>query len=114
MRWTPSIFTVGINTLFRGSPKQKALIPQKSTQEIKNAMLAAMGKNLPVHYHVTQLRVTHADDIHDLWYLRADVLAAIASFAGEAFASKQMEDISEMFVGLVPKTMMSKGAQFSR
>jgi hypothetical protein len=77
-------------------------------------MLAAMGDNVPVRFQVTQLRITHADDIQDLWYLRGDVLVAISSIAGEAFARKKIADISELFIGLVPKALTSKGTHANR
>jgi len=108
MRWTSSSFMNGIQTLFRGSSSERGEATSRSIQEIREAMLSAMGSAVSTRFPVIQLRVTYADDVQDLWYLRGDVLAAIASFDGEALAREKIAAISELFVGLVPSTLTSK------
>lgn len=108
MRWTASSFMNGVNTLIRGGSGQKEQNSPKSIQEIRDAMLVAMGSVASDRFAVIQLRVTYADDIEDLWYLRGDVMAAIASQYGEVLAREKVAGISQMFVGLVPRALTSK------
>jgi hypothetical protein len=108
MRWTASSFMNGMSTLIRGNSHIKDKSAKDSIQEIREAMLTAMGTSASNRFPVIQLRVTYADDIQDLWYLRGDVMAAIASLDGEALAREKVAGISELFVGLVPKALTSK------
>lgn len=114
MRWTSSSFMNGIQTLFRTNSTERGLASASSIQEIREAMLLAMGSAVSARFPVIQLRVTYADDVQDLWYLRGDVLAAIASFDGEALAREKIAAISELFVGLVPSTLTSKTGSLKR
>ncbi len=114
MRWTSSSFMNGIQTLFRGNSSERGGASSSSIQEIREAMLRAMGSAVSTQFPVIQLRVTYADDIQDLWYLRGDVLAAIASFDGEALAREKLAAISELFVGLVPSTLTAKSGMLKR
>ncbi len=111
MRWTASSFMSGVNTLIRGSSGTKDKNTPKSIQEIRDAMLLAMGSTASDRFAVIQLRVTYADDVEDLWYLRGDVMAAIASQDGEVLAREKVASISEMFVGLVPRALTCKPNQ---
>jgi hypothetical protein len=114
MRWTSSSFMNGMHTLFRGHSGNRTKDAKNSIPEIREAMLRAMGNTASAQFPVIQLRVTYADDIQDLWYLRGDVLAAIASFDGEVLAREKIANISELFVGLVPNSLTSKSALMKR
>jgi len=114
MRWKTSAFLSGVNLFFRYNPGAKGKPIAKSIHDIREAMLKAMGSDASSKFPVIQLRVTYADDVHDLWYLRGDVMAAIASFDGEVLAREKVASISEMFVGLVPKSLTSSTNVLSR
>jgi hypothetical protein len=107
MRWTPSHW---MNSLLKsGSP------PSGNTlAEIRQAMLDALGEPGPGVNPVVQLRVTYADDIQDLWYLRGDVLTAIASTQGEAMARSQLSKVSEMFKGSLPSGLTARPSPLGR
>jgi hypothetical protein len=47
-----------------------------------------------------------ADDVQTLWYRRSDVLRLLADFHGERVAREKIDEISEMFRGLVPDTIL--------
>jgi len=54
------------------------------------------------------MRVSYASDIEDLWYLRGDVMAVIASNDGEVVAKKKLAQISDRFNGWLPKGLTSR------
>lgn len=75
---------------------------------IRDAMLDCLrraGSN--VHQSVER-RITYANNLQDLWYLRGDVMAAIATMDGEAAARKKIAQISDMFKGLLPKGLTTR------
>jgi hypothetical protein len=107
MRWTPSHW---MNSLLKsGSPPSG-----KTLTEIRHAMLDALGEHGARANPVVQLRLTYADDIQDLWYLRGDVLAAIASTQGEAIARTQLLKVSEMFKGSLPSGLTARPSPLGR
>lgn len=114
MRWKSSTFLSGVNSFFRYTPSFKEKPIARSIHDIREAMLLAMGSDASTKFPVIQLRITYADDVHDLWYLRGDVMAAIASFDGEMLAREKVASISEMFVGLVPRSLTATTSSLSR
>ncbi len=104
----------GVGSLFRVNSSNKEKNTAKAIQDIREAMLRAMGSAASAKFPVIQLRVTYADDVHDLWYLRGDVMAAIASYDGELVAREKVASISEMFIGFVPRTLTSKTSSPNR
>ncbi|OYT94117.1 MAG: hypothetical protein CFE43_00670 [Burkholderiales bacterium PBB3] len=75
---------------------------------IRQAMLDAIGPSGASKFPVVQLRVSYANDIQDLWYLRGDLMAILANLYGEALARVQLTQISEMFKGLLPSGLSSR------
>ncbi len=73
---------------------------------------AAMLSLLEVHAgHVIQRlaqRVRFADDLEALWYLRQDLLMALAEVDGERAAQRQMKQINRLFRGGLPQTMVPR------
>jgi hypothetical protein len=55
-----------------------------------------------------QRRVRYANDIQGLWYLRGDLLAALASVQGEQEARQKVLRVSRMFQGLLPGSLNSR------
>lgn len=99
MRWTPSNL---MNSLLKGSAIAKPRLDTPTLNDVRHAMLEILGERGALAYPVVQLRVTYADDVQDLWYLRGDVMAAVAALDGEATARQQLADINAMFKGLLP------------
>ena len=46
--------------------------------------------------------------MQSLWYLRGDLMAALASSHGEAAAREKLETLSEMFEDLLPRGLRSR------
>lgn len=108
MRWIAESFVSRVGSLLHGSSRTSKKNPVTTLQEIRLAMLAALGDVAEKSFPLIQLRVTYASDIDDLWYLRGDVMAAIASLRGEAVAKEKLQQISAMFIGLVPHNLTNK------
>ena len=77
------------------------------TEDIREAMLALLHGPGGQFSTVTR-RVRYASDIQALWYLRGDLLAALASVQGEAKARQHLQSITRMFQGLLPGSMSSR------
>lgn len=107
MRWTPSNL---MNSLLKGANTGKPKCGAPTLNDIRHAMLKVLGDRGAQAYPVVQLRVTYADDVQDLWYLRGDVMAAIAAMDGEATAREQLADVSAMFKGLLPSGLSSRAS----
>ncbi len=108
MRWNASTFVSGMQSLLGGLSGHETNRSQFAMDDIREAMLESLGDLVASAYPVVQLRVTHAHDLQDLWYLRGDVMAAIAAVHGEAVARNRLAQISELFKGLLPRGLASR------
>ena len=81
---------------------------QSAVADIRESMLDCLthyGKDATSLVH---LRISYAKDIQDLWYLRGDVMAVIASADGEVVAKDKLSEISVRFKGLLPKGLVTR------
>ena len=108
MRWKSSNLMTTLQSLIGSLSSQPAQQMESSLDSIRQAMLEAMGTTGASRYPVVQLRVSYANDIQDLWYLRGDVMAVLAAIEGEGSARSKLHGISEMFRGLLPRCMNSR------
>jgi len=76
-------------------------------EDIRQAMLDALGKEGCANYPHIERRVLFAPDLQGLWYLRSDVMVAISSLRGEQVASQRIRQITAMFDGLLPQGMLA-------
>jgi len=83
---------------------------QTSMREIRLAMLECLAQNGVDAKSVIHMRVAYANDIQDLWYLRGDVMAVIASREGEVAAKKKLAQISVRFDGLLPRALTARNS----
>lgn len=98
----------GMQSLFSSFSSQDSVRTESSLDSIRQAMLDALGALGASSYPVVQLRVSYANEIQDLWYLRGDLMAVLAAIEGEAVARNKLAQISEMFKGLLPRGMSSR------
>lgn len=113
MRWNSSNLMTGMQSLFNSLSSQDSVSTESSIDAIRQAMLAALGTSGASSYPVVQLRVSYANEIQDLWYLRGDVMAVLAAMEGEAIARTKLSHISDMFKGLLPRSMNSRPSPLS-
>lgn len=113
MRWNSSKLITGMQSLINSLSFQGSVRNQPSIDAIRQAMLEALGTLGASSYPVVQLRVSYANEIQDLWYLRGDVMAVLAALEGEAIARYKLSHISDMFKGLLPPSMSSRPSPLS-
>ncbi|HZY18622.1 MAG TPA: hypothetical protein VFE82_09075 [Ramlibacter sp.] len=79
-----------------------------SLEDIREKMLDLLGDFGPAKFpHVTR-RIRYAGDLQGLWYLRGDLMAALAAMHGEAVARERIQAITKMFRGLLPGGLASR------
>jgi hypothetical protein len=107
MRWLKPTLR-SIYGLLGEPPAPSLSVLEDATEEIRDLMLSTLaGEGARSFAHVTR-RIRYASDIHSLWYLRGDLMAALSSMHGEEKARRQVASITEQFRGLVPGAMSSR------
>ncbi|NML48257.1 hypothetical protein HHL11_31200 [Ramlibacter sp. G-1-2-2] len=108
MRWFKGSIRTSIYGLLGNpvGPSDSAL--ESGTEDIREAMLALLGEGGPKKFPNVTRRIRYANDVQALWYLRGDLMAALASIHGEAAAREQVREITEMFHGLLPGSLSSR------
>jgi hypothetical protein len=81
---------------------------ETGTEDIREAMLGLMGEAGPKQFPNVTRRIRYANDIQALWYLRGDLMAALAALHGEVAARQQIQKITKMFQGLLPGSLTSR------
>jgi hypothetical protein len=108
MRWNSSNLMTGMQSLLGNFMSQSSSRAETSIESIRQAMLDTLGASGASRFPVVQLRVSYANEIQDLWYLRGDLMAVLSTIEGEATARTKLANISDMFRGLLPKGMTSR------
>lgn len=108
MRWTTSNIVSGMQSLLSKSAGQENQNAMEALADIRQAMLDELAVCAYRINPMVRMRVSGATDIQDLWYLRGDLMAAIAATEGEAVAKRKMAYISNMFTGLLPRGLSSR------
>lgn len=71
-------------------------------------MLTVLGDVGPTNFPQITRRIRYANDVQALWYLRGDLMAALATIHGEMAARKKIQSITHMFQGLLPNGLGSR------
>jgi hypothetical protein len=90
------------------APSESVL--ESGTEDIREAMLGLMGESGSKQFANVTRRVRYANDIQALWYLRGDVLAALAATHGEAEARHRVQQITRLFDGLLPGSLNARSS----
>jgi hypothetical protein len=72
---------------------------EQRMDEVRDAMLEALGEEGKQIYPVLYARVSFAQTVEALWYMRSDLMVSISALRGEAVAGMDMQRISAMFKG---------------
>jgi len=108
MRWLKPNLRSSIYGLLGNPVPPSESVMESSTEEIRDAMLNVLGeagqKNFP---HVTR-RIRYANDLQALWYLRGDLMGALASLHSETVAREKLTSISDQFKGMLPSGLSSR------
>jgi hypothetical protein len=109
MSWFKGALRNSIYGLLGNSATPSDSVLEAGTEDIREAMLELLADSggAKAFASVTR-RVRYANDIQALWYLRGDLLAALASVHGEMAAREKVAGITEMFRGLLPASLNSR------
>jgi hypothetical protein len=88
------------------APSESTL--ESGTEDIREAMLSLLGDSGAKRFPQVTRRVRYANDIQGLWYLRGDLMAALAASQGESAAREKIQRITNMFHGLLPGSLSSR------
>lgn len=76
-------------------------------EHIRQLMLDELQECGELKYPKLIRRVRYATDAQALWYVRGEVMAALAVMHGEIVAREKIRHISQKFKGLLPKGLDS-------
>jgi hypothetical protein len=112
MRWAPSNLMIGFLRAKRtaGNVKEYSC----ALDDIRMTMLELMGDRCAQAFPVLHVQVTYANNVEDLWYLRGDVMVAIASFDGEVIARDKLTKVTSKFKGLLPDGLNRRPSTLSQ
>jgi hypothetical protein len=78
------------------------------TEDIRESMLDILGDAGPKHFPQITRRIRYARDIQSLWYLRGDLMAALAEMHDEMTARQKVASVTAQFQGLLPGALSSR------
>jgi len=78
--------------------------------DIQDIMLEALGEAGAKTFPKVARRIMYAPDLQALWYLRGDLMAALAAMHGEMAARKTISSITAQFHGLLPNSLTSRAS----
>jgi hypothetical protein len=108
MRWFKGTLRNSIYGLLGNPVVPSESMLETGQEDIREAMLALLSEAGAKQFANVTRRVRYANDIQALWYLRGDLLAALASKCGEADARQKVQRITQMFQGLLPGSLNSR------
>lgn len=108
MRWTKPNLRSSIYGLLGTPPPPTESMLENATEDIRQAMLDMLGESATKHFPQVTRRVRYANDVQALWYLRGDLMGALAAMHGEAVARERVARLTGMFRGLLPAGLTSR------
>lgn len=66
-------------------------------EKVRQTMLSALDQLNSPSVRGLDDRISNARDINSLWYLRSDLMTAIATERGEEIASQQLNAVTDVF-----------------
>lgn len=108
MRWFKGGLRNSVYGLLGNPAAPSESVLETGTEDIREAMLSLLGDAGSKQFSNVTRRIRYANDIQALWYLRGDLMAALATTMGEAAAREQVLRITRMFQGLLPGSLTSR------
>jgi len=108
MSWLKSGLRNSIYGLLGNPTPPTDSIMESSTEEIREAMLGVLGDSGQKNFPNVARRLRYANDVQALWYLRGDLMAALAALYSESVAREKIAHISGQFQGLLPGGLQSR------
>lgn len=110
MRWLKPNLRSSIYGLLGNPVDPSESILENGTEDVRESMLAALGESGPRDFPQITRRIRYASDIQALWYLRGDLMGALAARHGEMAARKKVASITSQFEGLLPNGLNSRSS----
>lgn len=79
--------------------RQVSEAPELVVERVRLAMLTALDAHCDTDQIKMDLAIRFASDLTELWYLRPDLMHAIASCRDEATAQRVLRTITDLFQG---------------
>jgi hypothetical protein len=108
MRWLKPNLRNSIYGLLGNPVAPSESMLETGTEDIREAMLAVLGEDGPKDFAQITRRIRYASDIQALWYLRGDLMAALAAMHGEKAARHELAALTKQFQGLLPGALNSR------
>jgi hypothetical protein len=87
------------NSLWALLGRQASEAPEVVVERVRMAMLGALEDHCGTDLAHLDLAIRFAGDLTDLWYMRPELMHAIASSRDEVTAQKVMRAITDLFQG---------------
>lgn len=94
MRWAKTSLR---NSFFGWMANQPAAEPSARLEDIRKAMLQLLEQSTDGKNSAVERKVLFAHDLDELWYVRPDLMTAIAESRGEAAALICLTEVTRMF-----------------
>jgi hypothetical protein len=108
MRWLkPGLRNSIYGLLGNPAPPSDSTL-ESSTEDIREAMLNVLGDAGQKNFPNVARRLRYASDVQALWYLRGDLMAALAALYSESVAREKLAAITGQFHGLLPGGLHSR------
>jgi hypothetical protein len=98
-----------LNPLREDSPEADCQI-----DDIRHAMLNCLGTEGRSRFSHVEHRILGASSVRTLWFLRPELLMALATHSGEQAARRVIDDITVMFQGLLPESLSARPSSLQR
>jgi hypothetical protein len=108
MRWLKPGLRNSIYGLLGNPSAPSNSILEINTEEIREAMLNVLGDAGQKNFPNVSRRIRYASDLQALWYLRGDLMGALAALYSESVARDKVASITDHFHGLLPSGLSSR------
>lgn len=82
--------------------------------DIRQAMLRSLSPEMTGRFPHLEQRILTAASVPALWFLRPELLMALAAHAGEEAAHRMVDEITCLFEGLLPSGLSSRPSRLQR
>ena len=96
------------NSFWAKLGREESEAPQVVVERIRHAMLFALDEYVLENKMALELQLMITDDLEGLWFLRTNVMHAIAARHGETVAYDCLAQITALFVGHYPCASRSR------
>jgi hypothetical protein len=110
MRWLKPNLRNSIYGLLGNPVVPSDSILESGTEDIRESMLLVLGEAGPAQFPNVTRRIRYANDVQALWYLRGDLMAALAAIHGEVTAREKISSLTGQFQGLLPNSLGSRSS----